>query len=395
MMTVFAKLKCLLTLAALAATLVTVSADVAQACTCLPPTVESSYNGSDDVVRARVLFALNLGSTIRYFARVEHTYKGCLQEPEFVVLRTPSSSAACGVQLQLGQEYLVFGHAAGSYWGLTQLAINLCDGNQTFVSLTPEKLSFLDGRMVCCGESCICADGTQPVNCFVDPCEVAPACPDGTCVANYCGGCNAEFYYESGYAVCEGECQADADCPAGHWCRQAEPAGGEPGASDARECVPFVGEGDRCNGFTLPWAYERCEPELVCDTPDVIADAPGICRPPCRESADCAPGQYCASDGSCDQDGMCERDVDCNLAGNDYPHIECVGYGVCTERSRCGWECAEPRCLDLAGYDFGACDAVLGHAVIDGACTEISGCSAAPFKLFATLAECRRACAAR
>lgn len=34
--------------------------------------------------------------------------------------------------------------------------------------------------------------------------------------------------------------------------------------------------GESCNGFTLPWFYERCEPVLVCDTPEFIADAPGI-----------------------------------------------------------------------------------------------------------------------
>ena len=41
-----------------------------------------------------------------------------------------------------------------------------------------------------------CPDGSQPVNCLVDPCEYAscPAIKSATCVANYCGGCNARWY---------------------------------------------------------------------------------------------------------------------------------------------------------------------------------------------------------
>jgi hypothetical protein len=69
----------------------------------------------------------------------------------------------------------------------------------------------------------------------------------------------------------------------------------------------------------------------------------------------------------CDGDGQCERDVDCNLPGNDYPHIECVGFGVCDQASgSCGWKCGNPQCLDLSGYNFGPCDAVLGVVVLDG-----------------------------
>ena len=47
------------------------------------------------------------------------------------------------------------------------------------------------------------------VNCLVDPCSVAtcPNYPQANCRANYCGGCNAEFYDASGALIsdCEGE----------------------------------------------------------------------------------------------------------------------------------------------------------------------------------------------
>ena len=43
-----------------------------------------------------------------------------------------------------------------------------------------------------------CPDGTQPVNCFVDPCQYAqcPAVEGAECEANYCGGCNAEWFLD-------------------------------------------------------------------------------------------------------------------------------------------------------------------------------------------------------
>jgi hypothetical protein len=156
-----------------------------------------------------------------------------------------------------------------------------------------------------------------------------------------------------------------------------------------------VGQGARCNGFTPAWLYERCEPGLICDLPDHVADAPGICRSGCESDKDCKEGSYCASDKLCDEDGACEREVDCNVPGNSYPHIECVGHGVCGDDQRCDWECGVPECVDLSGLDFGPCDAVLGWAVVDSRCSALSGCSAEPFRPFASGAECQRACGAR
>lgn len=49
-----------------------------------------------------------------------------------------------------------------------------------------------------------CPDGSQPVNCFADPCLEQPTkCPDAIrCVSDYCGGCNAHYYDESGNEIC-------------------------------------------------------------------------------------------------------------------------------------------------------------------------------------------------
>ncbi|KAK3580544.1 hypothetical protein CHS0354_009500 [Potamilus streckersoni] len=41
-----------------------------------------------------------------------------------------------------------------------------------------------------------CPDGSPMVRCFVNPCDMTdcPAYPGANCVANYCAGCNADYY---------------------------------------------------------------------------------------------------------------------------------------------------------------------------------------------------------
>jgi hypothetical protein len=198
-------------------------------------------------------------------------------------------------------------------------------------------------------------------------------------------------------AVCTGfcvsapssECKTDADCAAGNWCRVTE--------SGSFSCVPFAEEGQRCNGFTLPWMYESCAPSLTCDLPEFVADAPGICRAACKSEADCAEAEYCAGDGLCHADATCDVSADCLAAGNNYPHILCVGYPVCPgfgepQQNQCGWRCGNPSCIDLS-QDFGPCDQVLGWGRVQGACVAISGCGAGSAQLFASQAECEAACA--
>ncbi|KAH3859209.1 hypothetical protein DPMN_101925 [Dreissena polymorpha] len=45
-----------------------------------------------------------------------------------------------------------------------------------------------------------CPDGSPLVNCFMDPCSGAICYnpPNLTCRANYCGGCNREWYNRFG-----------------------------------------------------------------------------------------------------------------------------------------------------------------------------------------------------
>lgn len=65
------------------------------------------------------------------------------------------------------------------------------------------------------------------------------------------------------------QCVQDSDCDSSQWCRQND--------SGSKSCVNFVGEGDRCGGFVIPSAYERCEPGLTCVPSEPTGDVPGIC----------------------------------------------------------------------------------------------------------------------
>lgn len=97
----------------------------------------------------------------------------------------------------------------------------------------------------------------------------------------------------------------------------------------------------------------------------------------------------------------CEQEVEClDLAGVDFGPCEAIiGIGLingsCQYVSGCSWdhsgtdyspysfesmaecqlECeGSDDCLDLDGIDFGDCDFVLGIANIDGSCVDVSGC---------------------
>lgn len=355
-----------------------------EACSCMEPTVETSYHQNTDVLKVKIKFTFVRGSSRYYFGKVRKNFKGCIERRSWVILKTAVSSATCGATYEVGRSYLINANPESSWWGIPILGVHSCNYDVRFSELTDEDRDFLNSRYNCCGDECACNDGSEPVDCFADPCE-QESCPDGECVANYCGGCNAEFFNEVGELVCTDECLSDEDCSEDTWCRSTE--------AGTLACTPYVGEEESCGGFTLPWMYERCDPAFVCDTPEYIADAPGICRRPCDGNDDCRDAQYCASDDLCHRDASCDRDVDCNLDGNDYAHIRCLGYGVCTPGNSCGWECGHPGCVDLTGMDFGMCDMVLGWARVGDSCQHFSGCGTLGFTFFETEDECNAMCA--
>ena len=90
---------------------------------------------------------------------------------------------------------------------------------------------------------------------------------------------------------CANTCLDDASCDATSWCRQTE--------FGYNECTPYVGEGDTCGGYVLPWYYERCEPGLVCTTDPMIPDLQGECATCDYNGTGYAAGESFPSDDGC------------------------------------------------------------------------------------------------
>jgi hypothetical protein len=185
----------------------------AEACTCMEPDIGRSYDYADHVVHVRIERALG-GTRLerRFLARlVDDDFKGCLRAGQRVIVQTPADSAACGVTLRPRRAYLL--HAKRERGAaLVSLRVGSCQGNVEFAALTQDDRAFLQSRFVCCGGDCACTDGTDPVNCLVDPCQVSSCgVPDAECRANYCGGCNAEWYDATGAIVCGDDDGCDDD----------------------------------------------------------------------------------------------------------------------------------------------------------------------------------------
>jgi Tissue inhibitor of metalloproteinase len=172
----------------------------ADACTCIPVTIESAWHNSSDTFVGIVLGTKTKGLTVTYKVGVQTVFGGCLQAGDVVFVDTPVDPGACGQVLTIGDKYLLTADR-----GAVNLSITSCGFNRLLSQLTASEQKFLESREVFCPDTgaMSCADGSQPLFCFVDPCTTA-TCGDPTavCEANYCGGCNAEFYDPSGDMVC-------------------------------------------------------------------------------------------------------------------------------------------------------------------------------------------------
>ena len=383
----------------------TVTVSSAEACSCALSSVQTSYYSADDVFVGRVAYSAQVGFMKWYVVRVRFTLKGCLKTGQWVYLRTAAESVACGLNLNVGQTYYLNGTQTSNGWSVPVLAVNSCAHNKKVSDLTSDEREWLLGRYNCCGDSCACVDGTPPVSCFANPCDMVD-CPAGDCVANYCGGCYADYFNALGEPMCA-PCDKDSDCPGtqhcslehmcvwncednddcnpGYWCSPMQ-------NSEGQECRAYQTEGEACGGTTPAWAAMKCLPELVCaDFSSFQPAGGGICRKPCESNADCASGQYCGSGNVCREDGSCQLFSDCNVEGNLYMTPFCIGYPVCSEE-QCGWICGNPQCPDVEAVDFGPCDAELGWAHLDGVCTLVSGCDGQGYSFYETSTACQAAC---
>jgi len=240
-------------------------------------------------------------------------------------------------------------------------------------------------------------------------------CPSGDCQANYCGGCNAEFYTEQGHVVCTPcstdsdcgiflhcfeqfggsgicvpQCTTDDDCNDGFWCGVLE----EKEDIDDQVCKPYQQEGEYCGGYTPLSGGTKCMPGLSCtDHSAFIPDLPGRCRKPCQDDKNCGDDQYCSSNQFCRDLGACFVVADCELSANDYIKDDCEGYATC-QNGACGWACGASPCTDLSGVEFGTCEMFMGWGVVDGKCTGVSGCGAMGYTFFQSEFECQSECGA-
>ena len=125
----------------------------------------------------------------------------------------------------------------------------------------------------------------------------------------------------------------------------------------------------------------------------VVAGATGPDPGPAGEGLALFASQFwlpVAASPRCVSDSECASGTTCNAVNVCLPLPECEPGDPCP--AVCSGYCEAALCQDLAGYDFGPCDAVLGWGVIGGACIEVSGCDSDPFVLFASSDACSAAC---
>lgn len=162
------------------------AAGAAVACTCLPADVATSFTSSTDVAIMTIKARKERGHTIWYAAKPTRVIKGCTTRGDTVLLRTPASSATCGLtNLEEGRSYLINGDFTGSLRGRDVLWVSLCDYNLPVEDLSRSDVSYLRRN----AEECI------PLTC------------DDLAGEDF-GMCEMVL----GYGVVNGACQAVSGC---------------------------------------------------------------------------------------------------------------------------------------------------------------------------------------
>lgn len=290
----------------------------ALACKCMAPDIARSYNSSDHVAKIHIIGQLFFSPSghKRFLGLTDESFKGCLSQGQWVLVDTRSESAACGVDLS-SKTYLLSGSDQGSALGMPIIGVTRCDSNTPWSELSDGSLDFLYTRYNCCGDSCACTDGTQPVNCFVNPCAFS-TCGDAeaTCASNYCGGCRAEWYDATG---------AIADCS-------------ETGDDGSITCSPS--EENSC-----------ADTELVCVAKTVSET--GTCEP-FRQGARVGAGYACGGSigVSCAEGLFCKG----------LPYHTLGGSGVCTLMDCADWSEEYSRFVDAHNTctDASDCQSISG-----------------------------------
>ena len=150
----------------------------------------------------------------------------------------------------------------------------------------------------------------SPVQCFVDPCEVAPECELNTpvdCISSYCGGCYADFYNQNGDLV---DCYNEQSCI-------------DLSGIDFGMCDMYMGVG---------YAYGQCQGISGCgwevdgvDYSDAFFDSYEDCQLECSDTSSCDEIESEYSLLHSDEYALCTQDSDCTAIWGDCD----VGLGGC------------------------------------------------------------------
>lgn len=214
---------------------------VASGCSCLPQSFFQHINDGDHLLKVRIVAQGTAGWNKYYLAEaldVWQTTNSNIECNKWVVLRTATSSAACGVTwLTNGNTYLVNGWGTTSFSSYGIVDINSCGLAREWCSLADCELEALKAWQQ---KTCSCAYTK----------ELAPVCA-------LCNGVQQTFG-NIGHAACEGwtvvskgECQKD-DCVAKCAAEQLFCFWGSP-----RCCADGSWE---CPGGTLDDSWYTCKP---------------------------------------------------------------------------------------------------------------------------------------
>ena len=193
------------------------------------------------------------------------------------------------------------------------------------------------------------ADCEFVVNCFQNPCSLADACGINECEANYCGGCNADFYDLDGDLV---DCSLTTENNIeGRW-----------HLVDYEDNVMYQFEDNyRYSIYSEDGTFGSIEEGGGSPNPyTVVEDIITI---------DLFFGNIVnyQMDYICDGQAVEFRVIE---DGAIHSKLSREGYNYIDN------ECEEPseECFDFTSLDFGQCTMVLGVGYIDSECSYVSGC---------------------
>ncbi|CAH1270241.1 PEBP1 [Branchiostoma lanceolatum] len=149
-----------------------------------------------------------------------------------------------------------------------------------------------------------CPPDVEVVNCFANPCDVTscPAHPDATCRSNYCGGCYAEFFDEEGNEV---DCDETdhSPCPPG-----VAMARCKRDPCEMRTCPGHPNatcQANYCGGCNAEF-FDEDGNEVACGEAAVV-ERPDICPTPTLRDDQCLLGVFknCSIDTDCRRREKC------------------------------------------------------------------------------------------